>query len=96
VKENFRNCSVVAIAHRLDTIADYDKILVMEKGRLVESGTPRELVKLKGRFWEMIYKDNNIYCTFPWKFITQEYHLIFLRCCLQFLSEILQLFPRWA
>ena len=44
----------MAIAHRLDTIADYDKILVMEKGRLVESGTPRELVDAKGRFWEMI------------------------------------------
>lgn len=54
IKEQFKYSSVLAIAHRLDTIADYDKILVMEKGKVVEAGTPRELVAKKGLFWEMI------------------------------------------
>jgi ABC-type multidrug transport system fused ATPase/permease subunit len=30
-----------------------DKVLVVENGRVVESGTYEELVELKGRFWEM-------------------------------------------
>ena len=45
---------MLAIAHRLDTIADYDKILVMDKGKVVEAGNPWELVNRKGMFWEMI------------------------------------------
>ncbi|KAL2869491.1 putative ABC bile acid transporter [Aspergillus lucknowensis] len=40
--------SLVVIAHRLSTIADFDCILVLDEGRVVESGTPRELVGIPG------------------------------------------------
>jgi ATP-binding cassette subfamily C protein len=40
----------VVIAHRLSTIIDADRIVVMEAGRLVESGTYAELMALGGRF----------------------------------------------
>lgn len=38
-------CTVLVIAHRLSTVADFDKILVLEKGRMAEMGTPRELLE---------------------------------------------------
>lgn len=38
-------CTVLVIAHRLSTVADFDKILVLDKGRMAEMGTPRELLE---------------------------------------------------
>lgn len=37
-------CTVLVIAHRLSTVADFDRVLVLEKGRVAEIGTPRELL----------------------------------------------------
>ncbi len=36
LKESFKDTTVITIAHRLNTIIDYDKILVMHKGEIVE------------------------------------------------------------
>lgn len=38
-------CTVLVIAHRLSTVADFDQILVLEKGRMAEMGPPRELLE---------------------------------------------------
>jgi len=35
IKQKFAKTTVITIAHRLNTIADYDKIIVMNKGRIV-------------------------------------------------------------
>ena len=40
--------SLLVIAHRLSTVADFDRILVMDQGRMVEFGTPQELLSIKG------------------------------------------------
>ena len=40
----------IVIAHRLATIQNADKILVMEKGEIVEAGTHTELLKLNGYY----------------------------------------------
>ena len=48
IKTKFSTTTVLTIAHRLSTIADYDKILVVSEGRIVESGTPHELIQKKG------------------------------------------------
>ncbi|KAF2073017.1 hypothetical protein CYY_005663 [Polysphondylium violaceum] len=44
VKNNFQNSTVLTIAHRLDTIIDSDKILVIDKGQMVEFDSPQNLV----------------------------------------------------
>ncbi|KAF2228115.1 P-loop containing nucleoside triphosphate hydrolase protein [Elsinoe ampelina] len=46
--------TIIAIAHRLSTIMDFDIVLVMDKGRLVEMGPPEELKKKEGRFAELV------------------------------------------
>jgi ATP-binding cassette subfamily B protein len=42
--------TAIIIAHRLSTVAIADRVLVMEHGRIVEDGTPDELIGGTGRF----------------------------------------------
>lgn len=48
-----RGRTTLAIAHRLSTIMDADRILVMDKGRIVEQGTHRELLEQGGAYAQM-------------------------------------------
>jgi len=54
IREEFEGSTLLVIAHRLSTIADFDRILVMSEGKAVEFGKPRELLEMKGAFWEMV------------------------------------------
>ncbi len=44
--------TVITIAHRLSTIAKADKVVVLERGRIVEQGKYQELLELKGKLWQ--------------------------------------------
>lgn len=43
IRVEFIHSTVLTIAHRIQTIADYDKILVLQQGRVLAFGTPQEL-----------------------------------------------------
>ena len=52
-----RNCTTITIAHRLTTIKDFDEIIVLEKGTVVQRGNHSELIKNKeGLYYKLIKK----------------------------------------
>ncbi|KAJ8980199.1 hypothetical protein NQ317_003764 [Molorchus minor] len=55
IRENFKQCTVLTIAHRLNTIMDSDKVLVMDAGQAVEFNHPHLLLqKPDGYFMKMV------------------------------------------
>jgi ABC-type multidrug transport system fused ATPase/permease subunit len=51
---NLRNTTIITIAHRLQTVIDYDKILILDQGKVVEFEHPHTLLKKsRGLFKEM-------------------------------------------
>jgi len=50
----FKGRTVIVVAHRLSTVKNADKIVVLDKGRLVEEGTHRELVETKGAYYNLV------------------------------------------
>jgi NHLM bacteriocin system ABC transporter ATP-binding protein len=53
---NRMNVTRLVIAHRLSTIKAADRVVVLERGSVVEQGTYAELIDLKGRFYELVKK----------------------------------------
>lgn len=56
VREEFGNCTLLAIAHRLDTVLDFDQVVVLDNGRVVETGVPRELLGRQGSRFKSMYE----------------------------------------
>lgn len=54
LRTQFPNTTLLTIAHRLNTIIDYDVIIVMENGRVAEMGSPRDLLNSSGIFTSMV------------------------------------------
>ena len=47
IREEFKDSTVLTIAHRLNTIMDYDRIMVLDKGQIAEFDTVKELLKIE-------------------------------------------------
>ncbi len=56
IREEFRGCTIISVAHRLDTIVDFDRVAVLSAGRVLECGKPEELLKMEGGAFKELYE----------------------------------------
>ena len=56
IKEHFDDCTVIAVAHRLNTIVDGDRVVVLSKGKVVEVGEPEKLLETEGGWFKELYE----------------------------------------
>ena len=53
IDEISKDHTVIVVAHRLSTIGNADKIIVLVDGRALEEGTHKELMENRGAYWEL-------------------------------------------
>ena len=54
LNEFYRGKTVVVVAHRLSTVKNADKIVVLDKGMVAEEGTHKELTDKKGLYYQLV------------------------------------------
>lgn len=55
IRKKFANHTVIAVAHRIETIMDFDKVAVLDTGRLVEFDNPYKLLESPGSAFTKLY-----------------------------------------
>jgi ATP-binding cassette, subfamily C (CFTR/MRP), member 1 len=55
---HFNNKTIITIAHRINTILDSDRIVVLDQGKVAEFDTPAALVKKRGLFYDLVKEAN--------------------------------------
>ncbi|KAM4634683.1 multidrug resistance-associated protein 1-like isoform 2-T2 [Polymixia lowei] len=53
IRTQFEDCTVLTIAHRLNTIMDYTRVIVMDRGYITEKDSPSNLISQHGQFYRM-------------------------------------------
>lgn len=61
IEREFVGCTVIAVAHRLQTIRHYDSIAVFEGGRVVEAGEPEELLGVEGGRFRALWEAGGVH-----------------------------------
>lgn len=56
IRKEFKSCTVITITHRLKTIINSDRIIVLDSGKVVEYGLPYQLLKNRNIFYDMCKK----------------------------------------
>lgn len=57
LRQKFASQTILAVAHKLDTILDFDKVVVMNHGKLVEYGEPYQLLEDENSWFSKLYND---------------------------------------
>jgi ABC-type multidrug transport system fused ATPase/permease subunit len=55
IRENFSSHTVLTVAHKLESILDYDKVIVLEDGRVIEAGVPYDLLAQENSHFSRLY-----------------------------------------
>ncbi|KAJ1363018.1 hypothetical protein KIN20_022767 [Parelaphostrongylus tenuis] len=58
IREYFGNCTVFTIAHRLNTVMDYDRIMVLKDGRIIEFDSPKALLSNRNSTFAKMVEDS--------------------------------------
>lgn len=56
--QTFKETTIISIAHRINTVLNFDKIIVLKRGEIIETGTPKELFLKKGYFYKQAINQN--------------------------------------
>jgi ATP-binding cassette, subfamily C (CFTR/MRP), member 1 len=56
IRKEFKDCTIISAAHRLNTIVDFDRIAVLSAGRVVELDEPETLLRREGRGFRKLYE----------------------------------------
>ena len=57
LEDLMRGRTVIAIAHRLSTLRNFDRILLLQKGRLIEDGAPEVLMHRRGAYYQLVDRE---------------------------------------
>ena len=52
-----RGRTVIAIAHRLSTLRNFDRIVVLQAGKVVEDGPPAQLLRTDGPYRKLVHRE---------------------------------------
>ncbi|KAK6338159.1 hypothetical protein TWF696_001630 [Orbilia brochopaga] len=56
LRQHFQGKTIITVAHRLNTIIDYDIVVVMDKGVVIETGNPKHLLEQPGSAFKALYE----------------------------------------
>ncbi|KAJ2076657.1 Multidrug resistance-associated protein 7, partial [Coemansia sp. S100] len=59
IRKEFKECTVLTIAHRLNTIIDSDRILVLDQGQVAEFDKPDALLAKEGGLFRGLWARSN-------------------------------------
>jgi ABC-type multidrug transport system fused ATPase/permease subunit len=60
IRKEFSESTIVTIAHRLNTIIDYDRVIVMNAGEIAEFDTPKVLLSNSNSIFHSMAKEANL------------------------------------
>lgn len=58
IRQKFSRHTIIAVAHKLDTITDFDKVAVLDKGTLVELDSPYKLLAQPSSAFSQLYSSS--------------------------------------
>lgn len=60
IRSQFNDCTVLTVAHRLNTIIDSDRVLVLDAGKIAEFDTPRKLYKNPEGIFKKLFDESGL------------------------------------